>query len=51
MKRVSLTISIDPKTLDDIRAEAVANYRSINKHLLFLIDYAIKTLKEKETKQ
>jgi hypothetical protein len=50
MKRVSLTININPETLDEIRAEAVANYRSINKQLLFLIDYAVKTLKEKEAK-
>jgi hypothetical protein len=50
MKNVPITINIDPKTLDEIRAEAVANYRSINKHLLFLIDYAVKTLKEKEAK-
>jgi hypothetical protein len=40
-KNETVTISIDSKTLDAIRLQAVKNYRSINKHIQYLIDMAL----------
>jgi hypothetical protein len=38
----AITISIDSKALDKIRQQATANYRSINKHIQFIIDNYLK---------
>ena len=41
----AITISIDSKVLDKIRQQATANYRSINKHIQFIIDNYLKEVK------
>lgn len=41
VKMDTVTISIDAKTLDAIRLQAIKNYRSINKHIQYLIDTAL----------
>jgi hypothetical protein len=41
-KTDTITISIESKTLDTIRLQAVKNYRSINKHIQYLINTALK---------
>lgn len=41
VKKETITISLDSETLDLIRKQAQANYRSISKHIAFIIDNAI----------
>jgi hypothetical protein len=41
MKPETITITIDAKKLDAIRLQAVKQYRSINKHIQYLIDLAL----------
>jgi hypothetical protein len=42
VKKETITISIDGETLDLIRKQATAAYRSISKHIAFILDNAIK---------
>ena len=41
VKKETITISIDGETLDLIRKQAQAAYRSISKHIAYLLDNAI----------
>jgi hypothetical protein len=38
VKKETITISIDGETLDLIRKQATAAYRSISKHIAFILD-------------
>jgi hypothetical protein len=38
VKKETITISIDGETLDLIRKQALASYRSISKHIAFILD-------------
>lgn len=41
VKKETITISLDSETLDLIRKQAQASYRSISKHIAYIIDNAI----------
>jgi hypothetical protein len=41
VKKETITISLDSETLDAIRKQALASYRSISKHIAYLLDNAI----------
>jgi hypothetical protein len=41
VKKETITISIDGETLDLIRKQALAAYRSISKHIAFILDKSI----------
>jgi hypothetical protein len=41
VKKETITISIDGETLDLIRKQAQAAYRSISKHIAFILDKSI----------
>ena len=38
MNKSIITITLDPDTLDDIRKRALKSYRTVNKHISYLID-------------
>lgn len=42
VKKETITISLDSETLDLIRKQAQASYRSISKHIAYIIDNAIR---------
>lgn len=37
-----ITIRIDTKLMDEVRKEALKNYRTIAKHIAFIIDESLK---------
>ena len=41
VKKETITIALDTETLDIIRKQALASYRSISKHIAFLLNQAI----------
>jgi hypothetical protein len=41
VKKETITISLDAEILDAIRKQAQASYRSISKHIAYLLDNAI----------
>lgn len=41
VKKETITISLDAEILDAIRKQALASYRSISKHIAYLLDNAI----------
>ena len=41
VKKETITISLDSETLDLIRKQALASYRSISKHIAYLLDNVI----------
>jgi hypothetical protein len=41
VKKETITISLDTETLDAIRKQALLSYRSISKHIAFILDNAI----------
>jgi hypothetical protein len=38
VKKETITISLDSETLDIIRKQALLSYRSISKHIAFILD-------------
>jgi ferritin len=38
MNKNTITITLDADTLDTIRKDALKNYRTVNKHISYLID-------------
>jgi hypothetical protein len=48
MGKENITITINGETLDIIRKQAVADYRSINKQIAYLIDLALSILKQQQ---
>lgn len=50
MSKENITITISGDTLDMIRKQAQAEYRSINKQITYLIDLAISILKQQQEK-
>jgi hypothetical protein len=41
MIKSTITITLDPDTLDEIRKRAVKNYRTVNKEIAYLINKGI----------
>lgn len=41
MIKSTITITLDPETLDEIRQRAVKNYRTVNKEIAYLINKGI----------
>jgi hypothetical protein len=41
VKKETITISLDSETLDLIRKQALASYRSISKHIAYILDNAL----------
>ena len=41
VKKETITISLDAEILDAIRKQALASYRSISKHIAYILDNAI----------
>jgi hypothetical protein len=41
MNKNTITITLDADTLDTIRKDALKNYRTVNKHISYLIDLGI----------
>jgi len=48
MLKENITITIDCDTLDLIRKQATKEYRSINKHITYLINLGLTVISEKE---
>jgi hypothetical protein len=47
MNKNTITITLDADTLDTIRRDAIKNYRTVNKHISYLIDLGIEKEKGK----
>jgi hypothetical protein len=48
MIKSTITITLDPDTLDEIRKRAVKNYRTVNKEIAYLINKGIEQDKDNE---
>jgi len=48
MIKSTITITLDPDTLDEIRQRAVKNYRTVNKEIAYLISLGIEQEKHDE---
>jgi len=50
MNKNTITITLEANTLDTIRRDAIKNYRTVNKHISYLIDLGINKEKHDEGK-
>jgi hypothetical protein len=50
MIKTTITITIEPEKLDEIRKLAVKEYRTVNKQIAYLIDIALEDEKKRNGK-